>query len=300
MTGQHFPRISVITPAYKAEKLIEFTIRSVLDQEYPNLEYIVLDGAGDNTDKILRRYDSRLAYWRSRPDGGQYEAINEGFARATGDIFCWINADDLLLPRSLFVVAEIFEKFSCVKWMSTLRPGYWDANSYLSHFSTTPGFSREAFLAGLFLRDGRRKGYFIQQESTFFTRDLWEKAGAKIPNYRLAGDFSLWCEFYKHTELYGIDYPLAGFRFIEGQRSEAMDVYLKEAGEALLSLREHQGWTHSFMESLRFSRYTRRPKINRFIKKRFGYDGKRIINTNKRKIGATWEIQDYKFLPYTA
>lgn len=87
----------MVTPAYKAARFIEATIRSVLDQGYPNLEYIVLDGAGDETAEILRRYDTQLAFWRSSPDDGQYTAITEGLNKATGEIVCWLNADDMLL-----------------------------------------------------------------------------------------------------------------------------------------------------------------------------------------------------------
>jgi glycosyltransferase involved in cell wall biosynthesis len=297
MVDSALPKISVITPAFRSARLIEETIRSVLDQEYPNLEYIVLDGAGDDTYKILQRYDHRLSYWRSHADSGQYQAINEGFARATGDIFCWLNSDDLLLPRSLFVVGEIFAQLPHVKWISTLKPGLWDANSYLSDVGRVSGFSREAFLDGLFLPGTRPAGHWIQQESTFFKRNLWELAGSRIPDYPLAGDFALWCEFYKHEELFGVDYPLAGFRVIQGQRSEAMDEYVTEAVSALNATRQLFGWKDNPVNSLRFSRYVKLPKIGTLTRNKFGYRGHRIVNTDFRKPGATWVIQDYSFLP---
>jgi glycosyltransferase involved in cell wall biosynthesis len=146
-----WPRISIVTPSFRGASLIEATLQSVLSQGYPNLEYIVIDGAGDDTASILRRHDGQLAYWCSEPDSGQYDAINKGFARATGDILFWLNSDDMLLPRSLFVVGEIFNGFPEIEWLSTLSPGVWDANGYLCRINSVPGFSRDAFLDGYFL-----------------------------------------------------------------------------------------------------------------------------------------------------
>lgn len=80
------PKISIVTPSFKSAHLIESTIKSILSQRYPNLEYIVMDGAGDDTATVLKRYEADLAYWCSEPDEGQYDAINKGFRRATGDV----------------------------------------------------------------------------------------------------------------------------------------------------------------------------------------------------------------------
>lgn len=297
MTTVNWPRISMVTPSYKAGDLIEQTLQSVLSQGYPNLEYIVIDGAGDHTDTILEKYDKQLAYWCSQPDNGQYDALNKGFSIATGDIFCWLNADDMLLPRALFVVAEIFRKFGQVQWLSTLKPGFWDANGYLSHVGHTPGFSKEAFLDGCFLPGTRKWGHWLQQESTFFTSEIWKKSGARIPDYDLAGDFALWCEFYEHTDLYGVDYPLAGFRHIIGQRSEAKDKYLSEARSSLEAMRKLNNWHESWQGDLRYSRLSRLPKLQSKITNNFGYTGNKIVNRDIRRIGAEWEIISHKWLP---
>ena len=103
------PRISIVTPSYNQARFLEQSMRSILDQGYPNLEYIVMDGGStDGSAEIIHRYAGWLAYWASEPDGGQADAIRHGFARATGEILAWVNSDDLLLPGSLGHVALQF------------------------------------------------------------------------------------------------------------------------------------------------------------------------------------------------
>ncbi|RZK26019.1 MAG: glycosyltransferase, partial [Flavobacterium sp.] len=106
-----FPKISIITPSFNQCQYIEQTILSVLNQNYPNLEYIVIDGGStDGTVDILKKYDGRIAYWTSEPDKGQTDALNKGFERATGDIVNWINSDDYYAPDTLAQVAASFAR----------------------------------------------------------------------------------------------------------------------------------------------------------------------------------------------
>ena len=105
------PRISIVTPSYGQGEFIEETIRSVLLQGYPNLEYIVMDGASkDNTVEIVKKYEEYLAYWVSEQDRGQSHAINKGIDRCTGEIFNWVNSDDVLMPGALWAVADAWSK----------------------------------------------------------------------------------------------------------------------------------------------------------------------------------------------
>jgi glycosyltransferase involved in cell wall biosynthesis len=107
--GIPWPRISIVTPSYQQGAFIEECMRSVLLQGYPNLEYLVMDGASrDGSPEIIARYAGRLAHWQSSADSGQGDAINRGFERASGEILGWLNSDDLLLPGALIAVARAF------------------------------------------------------------------------------------------------------------------------------------------------------------------------------------------------
>jgi len=103
------PKITIVTPSYNQGQYLEQTILSVLRQQYPNLEYMVLDGGStDNSVEIIRRYADKLTYWKSAPDKGQSAAIADGFALASGDIIGWLNSDDMLMPNALINVANAF------------------------------------------------------------------------------------------------------------------------------------------------------------------------------------------------
>jgi glycosyltransferase involved in cell wall biosynthesis len=104
-----YPKISIITPSYNQGKYIEATIQSVSGQNYPNLEYIIMDGGSeDNSIEIIKKYEPYLYHWESHKDNGQADAINQGFSISTGDIMAWLNSDDMYLPGTLDYIAQIF------------------------------------------------------------------------------------------------------------------------------------------------------------------------------------------------
>ncbi|MCH7686389.1 MAG: glycosyltransferase, partial [Planctomycetes bacterium] len=143
------PKISIVTPSFNQGRYLEETIQSVLSQDYPNLEYMIMDGGStDESFDILHRYESRLTFWQSSPDGGQYEAINSGFARTDGEIMAWINSDDKYTPWAFSVVAEIFLTFPEIEWITTLYPLTWDAAGRAVACGQRTGYTITAFLKG--------------------------------------------------------------------------------------------------------------------------------------------------------
>jgi glycosyltransferase involved in cell wall biosynthesis len=237
------PRITIVTPSFNQGRFLEQAIRSVLDQGYPNLEYIVIDGGStDNSLEIIRKYADRLHYWCSEPDQGQYHAINKGFSHATGDILAWLNSDDMYCPGAFQIAASVFRDFPEVQWLSSLAPLQWDRHGNRAYEGRIPGFSKAAFLDGVYF--GKR-GYtfgYIQQESTFWTRSLWHVANGLSIGYSLAADFDLWCRFYRLADLYGVDAELAGFRSHDRNRSSDRVGYREEAVRSLGVLRKETGW----------------------------------------------------------
>ncbi|MDT8412164.1 MAG: glycosyltransferase family 2 protein, partial [Vicingaceae bacterium] len=105
----HWPKISIVTPSYNQGEFIEDTILSVINQNYPNLEYVIIDGEStDQTISIIKKYEDKITYWISEKDKGQTDAINKGFKKITGEIFNWLNSDDLLAENALYTIASHF------------------------------------------------------------------------------------------------------------------------------------------------------------------------------------------------
>lgn len=209
------PKITIVTPSYNSVKYIERTILSVIEQNYPNLEYIVIDGGStDGTIDIIKKYEHKLACWISEPDKGMYFAIQKGFEKSTGEIMGWINSDDKHHPRSLFMLAGIF-KNQHINWVQGI-PSVFDKNDAIVYANSRPEVDKLFFYQTRHLSTGK----YIQQESTFWRRNLWEKAGSYISTqFKWAGDFELWIRFFKYADLYNVPALLAGFRISDNQIS---------------------------------------------------------------------------------
>jgi glycosyltransferase involved in cell wall biosynthesis len=224
---KEFPKISIITPSFNDASFLEKTILSVIDQEYPNLEYIVIDGGStDGSVDIIKRYEGRIGYWVSEPDKGQYDALQKGFSRSTGEIMGWINSDDMHHPGSLFTIAQIFSDHQQVNWLQGV-PNMIDESGRIVYALTAGEIDRYFFYGRNYIHSHR----FIQQESTFWRRILWEKAGNRISTeYKYAGDFDLWIRFFQFEKLYNFHALLGSFRYSRsGQASfENYQEYIRE------------------------------------------------------------------------
>lgn len=300
-----YPRISIVTPSYNQKSFLEATIRSVLQQDYPNLEYMVIDGGStDGSLEVIKQYEARLQFWCSEPDAGQYEAINKGFSHATGEIMAWLNSDDLYCPWTLKAVASILSAFPQVEWLTSLSPGWCDQQGAYLEFDSVVGFSKDAFLDGCYLPTGAsaktaltRSPRPIQQESCFWRRSLWNKIGGKISTeVSLAGDFDLWARFYQHAELYGTPVPLGIFRLQPNQRSRNQEQYLREAEASLAAFRAKCGWSPNLLRCWSYRwQVDRIPKLRSWIGRTWVYSGQRIVKRNVGSADSTWEIEQYRF-----
>jgi len=245
------PRISIVTPSYNHGEFIEETICSVISQNYPNLEYIIIDGdSSDNTVDVIKKYRGSLSYAISEPDDGLYHALNKGFAESSGEIMGWINSDDKHLPWTLQLVAEIFSTLPSVEWLTTAYPIWFDKRGVPVGCSYYVGFNRHAFFRGTNL-PGRK--WFsrptIQQESTFWRRTLWERSGGYIDSsLKLAGDYELWARFFTYADLLTTTVPLAGFRHHGNQKSVIqIEEYMIEAEKVL---RRYGGKPYGAIQSM--------------------------------------------------
>ncbi|MGB0670282.1 MAG: glycosyltransferase family 2 protein, partial [Rhodospirillales bacterium] len=234
--------IALVTPCFNGGAFLAAAMDSIIGQTYPALEYGVMDGGStDGSLTIVEARREHLAFYESGPDGGMYDALNKGFARTSAPIMGWLNADDLHCPWTLQTVSDIFETLPDVDWITTAHPLVWDGRGLPVRCRPRGPYGRKAFRGGHFLpRAGVVTGGWIQQESTFWRRSLWEKAGGTLnTSFKLAADFDLWARFFVQADLVAVDVPLAGFRR-HGDQQSLNQAGLYEA-EALQSLERHGG-----------------------------------------------------------
>lgn len=177
------PLVTIVTPSFNQAKFIERTIQSVLSQDYPNLEYIIVDGGStDGTVEIIKKYEKKLAWWVSEKDKGQTDAINKGFARSTGQILAWLNSDDTYQPNA---IKEAVAEFQTDPNLSAI---YSQAN-YIDENDKVIG----RFPAAQTDFHKLNRGYVhVPQQACFFRADLWKKVGPLDPAFFFAMDYDLW------------------------------------------------------------------------------------------------------------
>jgi len=280
-------RISIVTPVLNGEKYIAETILSVLSQKGEfEIEYIIVDGGStDHTVEIISSFrkllESRLLpiqcqnitlTFISEKDSGMYAAINKGFSLATGDIYAWINSDDLYLPGAFSSLSKIFEALSDVKWVKGIT-------SYIDTLSRITKIGKCLIYNQDWLKDGvyGRELYFVQQDSTFWRADLWKTIGGIPSQWKLAGDYWLWTAFAKETPLYSTNANVSCFRRVKNQLSSDMLPYHQEVRRISLNLNTYHKVLTSY---LAFEPYFSR-RIRTFLHHRlFGRQVYHLITNN--------------------
>lgn len=206
-----WPSITVVTPSYNQARFLEATLRSVLEQRYPNLEYMVMDGGSDDGSvDIIKRFEGQLSYWVSEADEGQTDALIKGFSRATGDILCWLNSDDLFEPWTLQEVARYFTGNS--KAQAVYGDATWiDIEGRPIRSKKEHPFDR--FIWMYYYN-------YVPQPSTFWRRALYEEVGGLDPDYQLAMDADLWARFAERCTIAHVGRRWSRMRSYPEQRNQ--------------------------------------------------------------------------------
>ncbi len=229
------PTISIVTPVYNGLPQIRRTLESLARQSVP-FEHLVMDACSkDGTADVVREYTPRYGVTVvSERDEGLYDAIGKGFARTQGDVMAWLNAGDSYMPYTLSMVRRVFATHPEVDWITGVPAYYYESRDMVCMEPVVPAYSQSV------IRRGWHNGYWLphlQQESMFWRRSLWERAGAgelmrgRGATKGVAADYLLWRRFAEHARLHTVCTVLSTFAFAPGQISERLrKQYFLECG----------------------------------------------------------------------
>lgn len=206
------PKISIITPSYNQGQYLERTILSVLNQNYPNLEYIIIDGGStDNSVEVIKKYESRISYWVSEKDGGQSEAINKGFKLVTGDIVAWINSDDWYEENVFHEIARHYKMNPKGIWVGNCTRHYVTRNKTWLLKPVIPTFTS--------LLRYWRNSFCPAQPSIFFPREALNAAGRLDESLHYAMDLDLWLKMSRQFRFFYVNKNLSHYLIHEDSKS---------------------------------------------------------------------------------
>ncbi len=224
--GAQWPRISVVMPSFQQAAYLRAAIESVLDQKYPEVELIVMDGGStDGSAEIIREYEGRLGYWASAPDGGQSDALNRGLGQATGQILGWLNSDDLLEPGALRHVAETLDS-SRVQWLIGVTRLVDEQGAAIRCHAGPP------LTVDTFIRWGERR---FSQQGVFWTRPMWEETGPARTDLHYVMDLDLWWQMFNVGSPLRTDAVLGCYRIHAAAKCQAQPDELSREYERWLA-----------------------------------------------------------------
>lgn len=204
-----WPKITIVTPSFNQGNYIEETIRSILLQNYPNLEYIIMDGGShDETVNVIKKYEKYIQKWVSEADNGQSDAINKGFNQASGEMLAWINSDDVYFPKALFLAAQTLREKELGLLFGNASYYFEDRNEFcLIDVVKKRSNFRLPFDFGLI------------QPSTFWTKKLWDKVGVLDINLHYGFDWDWYLRASKIIDFTPLNFEIAIYRIHESHKS---------------------------------------------------------------------------------
>lgn len=270
------PKISIVTPSYNQGDFIEETILSVLNQDYDNIEYIIIDGGStDQTVDIIKKYEDRLTYWVSEKDNGQTDAINKGFAMATGDIIAWINSDDVYCDGAFKAVQEFFQQNFYAH--AVVGNGLFMNAEGEVYVRKHPNISR-------WLEKNAMMSVF--QPSTFLKRAILKDSGFLNEDFQMMMDMEWFCRINRKHEFHVIDKDISKFRWHAASKSSSnhdSKLYKKFIEEKVFMLKALypglERWISSYPK-LAFNIHNQIGSAVRFSKRIYNWEVYKLRDTN--------------------